>query len=436
MTPSIRILLGCALLFVFNASFAQTSFQWWHAMGGKLGEKVAQITDEYNASQSSCALEQVYKGNYTETMTSAIAAFRAKEHPHLVQVFEVGTATMMAAKGAVYPVHELMKDAGAEFNPDDYLSTVTGYYQDTDGNMLSMPFNSSTPVLYYNKTAFEKAGLDPNKPPATWPEVEAAAKATQAAGYACGFTTGWQSWVQLENFSAWHNIPFGSKANGFGGTDTEFVFNSPAHVQHIGQMGEWQKSKIFDYGGRRSDSAPKFYTQECVMYMNSSAAYAGVKSNATDFEFGVGALPYWPEIAEKPQNSIIGGATLWVLAGHDDDEYKCAADFFTYLSSPEVQADWHQFTGYLPITHAAADLTREQGYYDENPGTDVAIMQMTTNAPTENSKGLRFGNFVQIRDVINEELEAVWSGTKTAQAAMDDAVTKGNEMLRKFEKAN
>ena len=322
-------------------------------MGGKLGEKVEEIASNFNASQSDYELKAVYKGDYTETMTAAVAAFRAKKQPHIVQVFEVGTATMMAAKGAVYPVYELMADTGQSFDPSAYLPSVTGYYTDTDGNMLSMPFNSSTPVLYYNKTAFEKAGLDPNKPPATWPELEAAAKATQAAGYACGFTTGWQSWVQLENFSAWHDLPFGTKSNGFEGLDTEFAFNSAAQVAHIGAMAEWQKSKIFDYGGRRSDSAPKFYTQDCVMYMNSSAAYAGVKANVKDFEFGVGMLPYWPDVAESPQNTIIGGATLWVLKGRESEEYKGVAAFFAYLSTAEVQADWHQFTGYLPITLAA-----------------------------------------------------------------------------------
>jgi sn-glycerol 3-phosphate transport system substrate-binding protein len=327
-----------------------------------------------------------------------------------------------------------MKDAGEPFDPGAYLSAVTGYYTDTEGSMLSMPFNSSTPVLYYNKEAFEAAGLDPNTPPKTWPELESFAEKLQASGTACGFTTGWQSWVQIENFSAWHNIPIGTKANGFGGLDTELTINSPLHVKHIGQLGEWQKSKIFDYGGRRSDSAPKFYNNECAMYMNSSASYAGVKANAK-FDFGVGMLPYWPDVDGAPQNSIIGGATLWVLQGHEAPEYKGVARFFTYLSSAEVQADWHQFTGYLPITMAAYQLSKKQGFYEENPGTDVAIRQITLNEPTEHSKGLRFGNFVQIRDVINDELEAVWAGDKDAQSALDDAVMRGNELLRKFEKA-
>jgi sn-glycerol 3-phosphate transport system substrate-binding protein len=419
-----------------STGHAASEIQWWHAMGGELGEKIKEIAAGFNASQDDYVLTPVYKGDYTETMTGAIAAFRAGEQPHIVQVFEVGTATMMAAEGAIYPVYQLMADANEPFESDAYLSAVVGYYTTPEGEMLSMPFNSSTPVLYYNKDAFEKAGLDPNTPPKTWAELVAAAEATQAAGYPCGFTTGWQSWVQVENFSAWHNQPLGTEENGFAGLDTELVFNTTAVVDHVAEMAEWQKTTVFDYGGRRSDSAPKFYTQECVMYMKSSAAYAAVKTNTPDFAFGIGMLPYDDTIEGAPQNSIIGGATLWVLQGHEPEEYEGVAKFFSYLSSPEVQADWHQFSGYLPITEAAYELTKEQGFYDKNPGTETAILQMTLNAPTPNSKGLRFGNFVQIRDVINEELEAVWNGSKNAQEALDEAVERGNRLLREFEDSN
>src|SRR5690606_37674187 len=377
-----------------------------------------------------------YKGNYTETMTAAVAAFRAGEQPHIVQVFEVGTATMMAAKGAIYPVHQLMEDAGVEWDPGAYLPAVVGYYSTPEGDMLSLPFNSSTPVLYYNKAAFEAAGLDPEQPPKTWDQLVEFAEKTQEAGYPCGFTTQWQSWIQIENFSAWHNVPIGTKENGFAGLDTELTINSPLHVRHIGNMGEWQKTKLFDYGGRRGEPDPKFFTGECAMFFASSAAYAAVKANAQGFEFGIGMLPYYDDVEGAPQNSIIGGATLWVLQGRDEGDYEGVAQFFNYLSSPEIQADWHQFTGYLPITQAAYELTREQGFYDKNPGTETAIEQITLNPPTPNSKGLRFGNFVQIRDIINEELEAVWAGTKDAQQALDDAVARGNELLRRFEDAN
>lgn len=430
----LRKTVGALTLSVMAAQVqAATEIQWWHAMGGELGEKVNEIADKFNASQDDYQVVPVFKGNYTETMTAAISAFRAKEQPHIVQVFEVGTATMMAAEGAVYPVYQLMEDTGQAFEPSDYLASVTGYYTSNDGKMLSMPFNSSTPVLYYNKDALAKAGVEP---PKTWEEMGEAGRKLLDAGYDCGFTTGWQSWVQLENFSARHNVPFATENNGFAGLDTELAFNSPLHVKHVQQLADWQKEGIFSYGGRRSDSAPKFYSGECAMYMNSSASYAGVKNNANGFEFGVAQLPTWGEAIKQPQNSIIGGATLWTLQGHDKDDYKGVARFYSFLSSPEIQADWHQFTGYLPITHEAAELTREQGFYAQNPGTDVAITQMTSVTPTANSKGLRLGNFVQIRDIINEELENVWSGKDSAEAALNRAVERGNKLLRKFERQN
>jgi sn-glycerol 3-phosphate transport system substrate-binding protein len=438
MMKTLRVLFLTTILILgiaANNTFAVTEIQWWFAHGGRLGEIVQEVVEEFNTSQSDYKVTAVSKGNYADTMTAGIAAFRAKEPPHILQVFEVGTATMMAAKGAIKPVYELMAETGEPFDPKAYLSTVTGYYTSPDGKMLSMPFNSSTPIIYYNKEAFKKAGLDPEQPPKTWPEVEEYAKKLIGAGYECGFSTAWISWVHLENFSAWHNVPVGTKANGFEGMDTEFKLNSPLHAKHIQQLADWQKDKIFVYGGRRNLGNAKFSSGECPMYTESSAGYAGFKS-AAEFEFSTGMLPYWPEVEGAPQNTIIGGASLWVMAGHSAEEYKAVAKFFSYLYSPEVQAKWHQLTGYLPITLAAYDLTKEQGFYEKNPGTETALLQMTLNDPTENSRGLRFGNFLQMRSVIYDELEAIFAGKKTAQQGLDDAVEAGNKLLRKFEKAN
>jgi sn-glycerol 3-phosphate transport system substrate-binding protein len=431
----VSLLVAAVLGLSATAASAATEIQWWHAMDGALEEWVKDIADGFNKSQTEYKVNAIYKGNYTETMTGAIAAFRARQHPHIVQVFEVGTATMMAAKGAIKPVYELMAEAGERFDPNAYLPAVTGYYTTADGKMLSMLFNSSTPVLYYNKDAFKKAGLDPAKPPRTWPEIGEYGKKIQAAGYPCGFSSQWQQWVLLENYSAWHNVPFASKENGFGGFDTELQFNGPLQVRLISQLAEWQKTKTFDYGGRRGDANPKFATGQCGMFLASSASYAGfVKATQGKFEFGISMLPYWPDVPGAPQNSIIGGATLWVLSGHKPAEYAGVAKFFTYLSSPEVQAASHQRTGYLPITLAAYELTKKQGFYEKHPGTDTSIRQMNNKPPTGNSKGLRLGNLVQIRDVIDEELEAVWAGKKPAKEALDTAVKRGNELLRQFER--
>ncbi|MFD2248692.1 sn-glycerol 3-phosphate transport system substrate-binding protein [Pseudochelatococcus lubricantis] len=420
-------------------ALAVTEIQWWHAMGGELGVKLESIAKGFNESQSDYKIVPVYKGSYPETLTAAIAAFRAKQNPAIVQVFEVGTGTMMAAKGAVYPVYKLMADHNEPFDSKSYLAPVVGYYSDTQGNILSLPFNSSTPIMYYNKDAFEKAGLDRNTPPKTWAEVESFSKKIKESGAAkCGFTTGWVSWVQLENFSALHDKPYGTLENGFGGLGTQFQFNGDAQIKHFANLKKWSDEGIFQYGGPvgGNDAPPKFYSGECAIYFNSSASRAGVVANAKTFAVGFAPLPYYDDVIKEPKNSIIGGATLWALQGRPAEEYKGVAKFFSYLSKPEVQADWHQFTGYLPITYAAYELGKTQGYYEKNPGSDIAINQITRGEPSVNSKGIRFGNLAQVRDVIDSEFEALLAGKKSAKEALDAAVVGGNRILRDFEAAN
>ena len=414
---------------------AQTEVHFWHAFTGRLGELVAAQVDDFNASQSDYTVVQTHKGNYSETLNSGIAAFRANEQPQILMVYEVGTATMMAAGGAIRPVYEVMAESGASFDPDAYIGAVKGYYTTTDGDMLSLPFNSSTPVLWVNRDAFEAAGVDPDIDLSTWENVGAAMDALQAGGEDCALVTAWQSWIHLENFSAYHDVPFATQDNGFAGLDTELMLNGPAQVAHLSAMQKWADEGKFIYTGRRNEGGANFRAGECAMFTESSAGYAGISSEAA-FDFDVRPLPYWEALVDAPQNTIIGGASLWVMSGHDSAEYKGVGEFLSYLSTSDVQAAWHQATGYLPITAEAGEATRAAGFYDDNPGTDIAVIQMTANQPTANSKGLRLGSFDQIRGIIDEELEAIWSGDKTAQAAMDSAKSRGDALLRRFESAN
>ena len=423
-----------AVLLSGTTAYAQTEIEFWHAFTGRLGELVAEQVETFNSSQSDYTVVASHKGNYSETLNAGIAAFRANEQPHILMVFEVGTATMMAAEGAIKPVYEVMAEAGADFDQSKYIGSVKGYYTSSDGNMLSLPFNSSTPVLWVNRDKLQEAGIDPDTDLSTWEKVGAVLDDLKAAGVDCPMTTAWQSWIHLENLSAYHDTPFATKDNGFGGTDTELVFNGAAQVAHIAAMGEWAKDGKFIYAGRRNEGGANFRAGECALFTESSAGYAGIKAEA-EFGFDVRPLPYWEALVSEPQNTIIGGASLWVMEGQEPEEYKGVAAFLNFLSSPEIQAKWHQDTGYLPITVEAGDLTRSQGFYDANPGTDVAVIQMTAKEPTANSKGLRLGSFDQIRGIIDEELEAVWSGDKDAQAALDSAVERGNALLRRFEQS-
>lgn len=432
---NLKALAVTGLLATMAASaHAVTEITWWHSMTGVLGDRVVDLADQFNKSQSDYKVNALYKGNYDEAMAAAVAAYRAGNAPNILQVFEVGTATMMYSKGAIKPVTEVMKLAGEKFDPSVYVPAVAGYYTSPKSDMVSFPFNSSTPVMYYNKDMFAKAGLDPNKAPATWQEVVVAAAKLKANGEKCGFTTGWQSWVQLENFSAWHNVEFASKSNGFGGLDTRLKFNGALQVKHIENMANWAKQGYFTYAGRKNEPEAKFYSGECGMLTSSSAAYGNIAKNAK-FKFAVSALPYYAGVPGAPQNTIIGGASLWAMSGKKTDEYKGVAKFFKFLSQPELQAKWHQDTGYLPITTAAYELTKKSGFYEKNPGTDVSVKQMIVKTTTK-SRGIRLGNFVQIRGVIDEELENVWTGKKTAKEALDTAVKRGDELLVRFEKAN
>ena len=423
------------LLVAAGLSAQPVTVELWHAMGGKNGEITAAICERFNASQSEYRVTAVYKGSYPDTMNAGVAAFRAGSPPAILQVFEVGTATMMAAKGAIKPVYQLMAEQGEKFDPKAYIPTITGYYSTAKGEMLSMPYNSSTAVFYYNKDAFRKAGLDVEKPPKTWPELFDAARQLKAAGYEYGFTTNWISWIQLENFSAWHNLPYGTRTNGFDGLDTEFTINGPVQVRHFTNIFNLSQEKVFVYGGRENKANSLFTSGQVPIHFESIGGYGNMKATCK-FDFGVARLPYYPDVKGAPQNSIIGGASLWVMGKKSQQEYKAVAKFFTFLSSPEIQAFWHQQTGYLPITRAAYELTKSQGYYNENPGPEVAIQQLLNKPPTPNTLGIRFGFMPQIREIIDEEWEAILAEKKTPQQGLDDMVRRGNEKLREFERIN
>ena len=413
---------------------AQVEIQWWHAMTGANNDVIVRLATAFNEAQKDYKVVPTYKGGYADTMNAGIAAFRAGGAPHIMQVFEVGTATMMSAGGAIKPVHVLMKEAGEAFDPNNYLPTITGYYSTLKGEMLSFPFNSSSAVMWYNKDSFTKAGLDPDKPPKTWPEVFEAAKKLKAAGHPnCGFSNAWVTWLNVEQLSAWHNVPLASKANGMEGFDTELQFNAPLHVKHLETLAELQKDKTYDYSGRTNAGEGRFTSGECAIFLTSSAFFGNVQANAK-FAFGNAPMPYYPEVSGAPQNSIIGGASLWVMAGKKPEEYKGVAKFFSFLSDTDRQVELHTKSGYLPITKAAYDKVKASGFYKEKPYLETPLIQLTNKPPTENSRGLRLGNMVQMRDMWAEEFESALAGKKTAKQALDDAVARGNAVLRQFEK--
>jgi sn-glycerol 3-phosphate transport system substrate-binding protein len=433
MRAKVLALSLAGLIASIGTAHAATEITFWHSMEGALGERVNELVEAFNKSQSDYKVNATYKGSYGESMNAGIAAFRAGNAPDILQVFEVGTATMMYAKGAIKPVQQMSEEVGDPINPKDFLGAVAGYYSSPEGKLVSMPFNSSTPVFYYNKDAFKKAGLNPDAPPKTWKEVAEAAKKLRAAGMECGYTTSWPSWVQLETFGAWHNIPYATKNNGFGGLDARLDINKPLYLRHMKFLAEMAKEGTFTYGGRGDASGALFTSGKCGMFTGSSGNRANI-IKVGKFQFGTSFLPYYDDVKGAPQNSIIGGASLWVFAKKPAQTYKGVTKFFKFLASPENAAKWHQQTGYVPVTKAGFDLTKKQGFYDKNPGSDVAVKQLDATT-TENSRGIRLGYLPQIRDIEEGEMEQIFAGKVSAEDGLANMVKRSNELLERFEKS-
>lgn len=416
-------------LFSTTSAFAATQISWWHAMTGANAEVVDKISKDFNASQSDYEIVPVFKGTYPETLNAGIAAFRAGQSPDIMQVFDVGTGVMMAAEGAIKPVAEVLEGAGLKFDKSQYLPGIVGYYSKPDGTMLSFPYNSSSPILYYNKDIFQKAGLDVNNPPKTWNEVWDAAKKIKTSGAApCGYTSTWLTWIHTENFAAWNNISWATGENGLAGGEVELKVNAPLYVNHFQALADLAKDGTFKYGGRTSEAKQIFLAGECGIFTESSGGLGDIVKSGMNY--GIGQLPYDSDAPGAPQNTTPGGASLWVFGGKSDEQYKGVAAFFTYLSKTEVQEYLHQKSGYLPVTLAAYEATKASGFYDKNPGRETPILQMMGKAPTENSKGVRLPNLPQVRDIMNEEYEKMLAGQQTAQQALDNVVQRGNAAIK------
>ena len=414
-----------ALPIMTGSAFAVTEITWWHAMTGANNEVVNTLSEEFNKSQSEYKVTPVFKGTYPETLNAGIAAFRAKQPPHIMQVFDAGTGTMMAAEGAIKPVADILSMGGKPFDKSKYLPGIVSYYSKPDGTMLSFPYNSSSPILYYNKDIFQKAGLDADNPPKTWNEVWDAAKKIKSSGAApCGFTSTWLTWIHTENFAAWNNYSWGTQENGIAGPNVELKVNAEPFVKHFQALADLAKDGTFKYGGRTSEAKQIFLAGECGLFTESSGGLGDVIKSGMNY--GTGMLPSDGET----QNTIPGGASLWVFAGKSDEEYKGVAAFFNFLSQTDIQARLHQVSGYLPVTLAAYEKTKADGFYEKNPAREIPIKQMMGKAPTENSKGVRLPNLPQVRDIMNEEYENMLAGKQTAQQALDNVVTRGNAAIK------
>ncbi|UWR22596.1 extracellular solute-binding protein [Sulfitobacter sp. S190] len=414
-----------------GAAFAETEITWWHAMGGALGETVNEVANKFNASQDEYKITPVFKGTYEETLTAGIAAFRAGEQPNVLQVFDAGAATVIGAKGATIAVQDLLEQNGADFSIDDYISGVRYFYADSDGKMIGMPFNSSSPVMYYNVDALEKAGVTP---PQTWEEFQSTtAPALKDAGYVA-LSQSHLPWIFTENFHSRHDLPFATGDNGYEGGDTKILVNNDAIKAHFTAVTDWQDNGYFEWFGTGwGDNQTPFEEGKVAIWLGSSGSFGGLSKLDLPFEFSATYLPYWEAVTTEPKQTFIGGAALFAMAGKDDAENKATAAFFDFMASPETQVFWHKDTGYVPITEAAYEMAKADGYYEEQPAAEIGIKQLSLPAG-EHTKGYRMGFYVQIRDVMNREYGRILTGETSVDDAFNNIEAEANKLLERFAK--
>lgn len=428
------VLVATALAPTANAETIKLN--WWHAMGGQLGEVLQQVADKFNASQDEYELVPTNKGNYVATLNASIAAYRVGEQPILMQASEGSVLTMMLSN-AVIPAQEILESHGYDFDPEDYLRPVLDTYRNLEGKLLAMPFNSSTPILYYNNDILQAGKID--APPATWQEMETQIRALKDAGATdCGYSYGADHWSELENYSVYRNAPYASQDNGHAGLDAEILINKGPVVAHMEMIKGWLDEGLATFGAQTpntwaSGARTNFLEGKCAFWIGSTAWHGTVEA-AAQFDWNGAPLPYDDDVT--PNNSMIGGAALYTFKGFSDDEYKGVAAFFNFLTDPEVQVFWHQQTGYVPITKTAYELAKAQGYYDTHASREYAIKQLLQGEPSPASRTIRLGNFEVVREVINDELRKALADEVSIQQALDDGVSAANELLRRYEDQN
>ena len=429
--------LAAAAVFAQPAHAERTKFEFWYGLTGDLEQRVQETCKRFNDSQADYEAVCVGQGGYPNAVQNAIAAYRAQKQPTVVQVFDAGTLDLMLS-GAYVPARKLMADNGYDIKWDDYFSGIANYYATSKGELESFPFNSSTALFYWNKDAFAKIGRD--KAPETWEEVEQASRQLKAAGYDCPFAFNFDPWTNLEQFSAIHNQPIATENNGYDGLDAELVFNKTKFVDQVTFIKKMYDEGIFVLkakGGVQDtqDVVDSFSSGACQMIQTSVGDHGTIgKLAKPDMHWDVAKLPVWAGTERK--NSLVGGASLWVLAGKSEGEYKGAAAFLNFLAQPSSVEWWSTVTGYIPVTNSGFQAMKAGGFYDKAPykGREVAIESLTFTPTTPVSRGIRLGGYIQIRKEVQDALQAIIAGNVSVQDGLDQAVQRGNVILRRFEK--
>jgi len=424
----------------------------WHALSGVPEQSLLRVVESFNDSQAEFQVIAERKGDYGQTLAAGLAAAMAGkrrgggptekrglqpaalEGPQLLQVYDAGTADIMASR-AYTPLYRLAAATRVAI-PDERLNAPgAGAYADGAGRLLAFPLGSATPVLYLNRDTFIRAGLDPDQPPKTWYAMQPVLLSLQAAGSSCPYTTSLPTWVHIENVSAWHNNPLATEDNGLReGRKPELNLNGHLMIRHVSLLTAWFRSELFRYSGRGNEGDQRFASGECAMLTSSSDARWDILGKAR-FGVKVAQFPYYDDYNDAPYNTLSGGSALWAMAGNSARENLGVARFLAYLATPAVAAQWQQATGATPVTEGAYAALQGTDYFKSNPDMEIALRELRGFRSGAYSRGVRLRALPLIHSILDDELEKVWQGGKAPISALNDAVQRGNVVLREAERA-
>ena len=423
-----------ALAMATAPAMAQTKFEFWYGLSGDLSERIQDMCKTFNESQKDYEIVCVSQDNYDNNLQNTIAAYRANKQPTITQIFDAGTLDLMLSQ-AYLPIDQLMTDNGYQIDWSNYFSGIASYYSTSKGELLSMPFNSSTAMIYYNTDALEKIGFE--GVPETWQQVEEVTRKMKAAGYDCPVAfdpSG--AWQWFEQFSAAHNQPIATLGNGFGGLNAELVVSQGKFVDQLTWIKKMYDEGLFvlkskDVGETANDA---FVNAKCQITSSSIADHGTFSKQAIEgMHWTVAMLPLLEGFERT--NTLVGGASLWTLKGKSEEEYKGAAAFYNFIATPKQAEWWSTVTGYIPVTNTGFEAMKAIGFYDAAPyqGRELAIASLTATPPTENSRGIRLGNYASLRAEMVKTMQDVLFNNTPAPQALADFDARGNAVLRKFE---
>ncbi|WP_420337178.1 extracellular solute-binding protein [Roseibium sp.] len=415
------------LPFAMAATSVQSAnIEFWYGNTGRIETAIQAQCEAFNAAQSEHTITCVGQGGYEEGMQRAIAAYRSQEHPVLIQFFDAGTLDLMLSD-AVVPVHTIFDDV----DWSDYNTGARGYYETSTGELFSQPYNGSTLIFYANMDMLGEVGV--TDVPGTWEEVIETARLLQANGHSCPFATDGHPWRVLEQFSARHGEPIASNNNGYGGLDAEYTFNTGLIADHMDNLANWREEGLVRLN---ADTETGHYFRaftggECAMAEGSTGGY-GSAFEALGESVAIAMAPMYEGVERR--NTYIGGASIWVMKGHSDEEIEAARAFLDFVRDEDQQITFTEATGYMPVTMAALNTLLESDRAEELVFATAGLGVESLNQPgTDETRGIRLGFYVQFRDIFREETERAFNGDQSMQAALDASVARGNELLRRFE---